>query len=109
MKKKEKNKKDYLDELQSQLSPERIQRAKRHAEKEILSIKLAQLRETMGIKQKDIKMFSQSSVSKIESRKDMKVSTMIEYLSSIALNAEIRAFPKSAAKSHKKEFILLKS
>ena len=109
MKKKEKNKKDYLDELQSQLSPERIQRAKRHAEKEILSIKLAQLRETMGIKQKDIKMFSQSSVSKIESRKDMKVSTMIEYLSSIGLSVEIRAFPKSAAKSHKKEFILLKS
>ena len=51
MKTKGKSNKDYLDELQSQLSPERIQRAKSKAEKEILSIKLAQLRETMGIKQ----------------------------------------------------------
>lgn len=109
MKTKEKNKKDYLDELQAQLSPERVNRAKSKAEEEILAVKLSQLRETMGIKQKDVKMFSQSSVSKIESRKDMKISTMIEYLSSIGMRVEIRAFPKTAAKSHKKEFILLKN
>ena len=77
MKAKEKSKKDYLDELQAQLSPERVNRAKSKAEEEILAVKLSQLRETMGIKQKDVKMFSQSSVSKIESRKDM---MMVQYL-----------------------------
>lgn len=108
MKTKAKSKKDYLDELQLQLSPERIQRAKKHAEKEILSIKLSELRETMGIKQKDVKPFSQSSISKIESRKDLKVSTMIEYLSSIGMSVEIKVFPKRALKNQKKEFVLLK-
>lgn len=47
----------------------------------------------MGIRQEDIKGFTQSSISKLESRKDIKVSALIEYLDNIGMGVEIKAYP----------------
>ena len=98
--------KDFIDELSSTLPGERVKRAQKDAEKEILQIRLSTLREKQGLKQEDIKSFTQSGVSKLESRKDMKISTLIEYLDNIGLGVEIKAYPKNGKK--KDAYILLK-
>src|SRR4030065_171190 len=97
---KEKNKIDFVDELASTLSKDRIKNAKIEAGKEILQIRLAELREKLGIRQEDIKSFSQSSVSKLESRKDMKISTLIEYLGNLGLGIEIKVYPRNKKKKN---------
>jgi len=71
---------DFIDELETTLPEKRIKKAHKEAEQAILQIKLSELREKQGIRQEDIKSFSQSGVSKLETRKDMKISTLIEYL-----------------------------
>lgn len=103
-----KNKLDFVDELASTLPKERIKNAQKNAESEILQIRLSELREKRGLKQEEIKSFSQSSVSKLESRKDMKISTLIEYLDNLGLGIEIKAYPKNS-KKNKDDIILLKS
>ncbi len=99
--------KDFTDELAAMLPKERIERAKRDAEKEIFQIRLSELRRKTGLRQEDIQNFSQSSISKLESRKDIKVSTLIEYLDKIGMGVEIKAYPKKKRKAGK-EVILLK-
>jgi len=99
--------KDFIDELESMLPPVRVQRAKKEAEKEIFRIRLSELRKQMGVKQEDILSFTQSGISKLESRKDMKISTLVEYLQNIGMGLEIKAYPKKR-KYKEDEFVLLK-
>ncbi|MBA4419410.1 MAG: transcriptional regulator [Syntrophus sp. (in: bacteria)] len=101
-------KEDFIDELASIMPPERVERAKREAEKEIFQIRLSELRKKMGIRQEDIKSFTQSGISKLESRRDMKVSTLIEYLDSIGMGVEITAYPKKVIKKRIDAVTLLK-
>jgi hypothetical protein len=64
----------------------------------------------MGIRQQDVKSVTQSGVSKLESRKDIKISTLLEYLDDIGMGVEIKVFPKQKdRRSNKEEIILLKS
>ncbi len=104
---KQKNK-DFTDELAAMLPAERLERAKRNAEKEIFQIRLSELRNKMGIRQEDVKGFTQSSISKLESRKDIKISTLIEYLDNIGMGVEIKAYPKNKRKKTTGEVVLLK-
>jgi hypothetical protein len=103
-----KMKKDFLDELASTLPEKRIRKAYKEAKKEILQIRLAEIREKQGIRQEDVKSFSQSSVSKLETRKDMKISTLVEYLHNLGLSIEIRAYPLDKKKKGE-EIIILKA
>ena len=100
--------KDFTSELAEMLPPERVARAKREAEKEIFQIRLSDIRKEMGIRQEDIKTFSQSSISKLEARKDIKISTLIEYLESLGLGIEIKAYQKSKGRKKNQEYVLLK-
>lgn len=104
---KEKNK-DFTDELAAMLPQGRVERAQREAEKEIFQIRLSELRKRMGVRQEDIKEFSQSSISKLESRKDIKVSTLIEYLANIGMGVEIKVYPKNKKGKPGEEVVLLK-
>jgi hypothetical protein len=97
--------KDFLDELEAMLPPVRVQRAKKEAEKEIFRIRLSELRKQMGVKQEDIRAFTQSGISKLESRKDMKISTLVEYLQNIGMGLEIKAYPKK--RKHKADEVVL--
>lgn len=99
---------DYIDELEALLPKDRVERARRTAEKEIFAIKLAELRKMMKIRQEDIKAFTQSGISKLEKRNDMKLSTLIEYLDSIGMGMEIKTFPKTSGKKHGKDIVLLR-
>jgi hypothetical protein len=99
---------DFIDELASMLPPERTEKAKREAGKEIFQIRLAELRTKMGVRQEDMKTFTQSSISKLEARKDVKVSTLIEYLESIGMGIEIIAYPKKPTRNNFEAITLVK-
>jgi hypothetical protein len=90
-------------ELEARMDPEVLARAKRMAQKESLNIRLAMLREKYGIKQDEIINFTQTAVSKIENRKDIRISTLIDYLDSLGMGLEITAYPKN---SNEKELLL---
>ncbi len=100
--------KDYTSELAEMLPPESVDRARKAAEKEIFQIRLSELRKKMGIRQEDIKSFSQSGISKLEARKDLKISTLIEYLDNLGLGVEIKAYQKKQGRKKNQEFVLLK-
>ncbi len=98
--------KNAVKAMEASMTPEHIHRARAEAEREILSIRLAELRERRGIKQTDIAAFSQTSISKLERRKDMKISTLIEYLEGIGMGLELRVYPKDGKDSCKTETLL---
>ena len=100
-------KKDFINELSGTLPKKSVERAIKNAAKEIFMIRLAEIRKSRGIKQEDIKAFSQSSISKLESRKDMKISTLIEYLGELGMGIEIKTYPKTKHRK-KEETILIK-
>lgn len=99
--------KDAIKMMESQMSPESVKKAHLKAEQEILAIRLASLREEENFLQSEMKNFSQTSISRIEKRKDMKISTLIDYLDSLGMGLEIIAYPKTET-LNKKEKILLK-
>ncbi|HUW42441.1 MAG TPA: XRE family transcriptional regulator [Rectinemataceae bacterium] len=98
--------KNVVKAMEASMTADQVHRAHVEAEREILSMRLAELRERRGIKQTDISAFSQTAISKLERRKDMKLSTLIEYLEGIGMGLEIRVYPKGSKDSHKTETLL---
>ena len=92
-----------ISELDGKMNPEVLAKAKKMAEQESLNIRLGLLREKYGIKQSEIANFTQTAVSKLENRKDMRISTLIDYLESLGMGLEITAYPKN---STEKELLL---
>ena len=99
--------KDAIKMMESKMSPKSVRQAHIKAEQDIMTIRLAQLREELNVKQSEMTNFTQSSVSKIEKRKDIKISTLIDYLNSLGMGLEIITYPKISV-SNKQEKILLK-
>ncbi len=99
--------KDAIKMMENNMSAEAVRRAHIKAEQDLMTIRLAQLREEQNIKQSEMANFTQSSVSKIEKRKDMKISTLIDYLDSLGMGLEIITYPKTAT-SNEQEKVLLK-
>jgi len=85
------------------MEPAVLEKARRMAAKESLNIQLAMLREKYGVRQSDITNFTQTAVSKLENRKDIRISTLIDYLDSLGMGLEITACPKN---STEKELLL---
>ena len=99
--------KNFFSFAESVMSKDDIQEARSKADKMIFKLKLAELRKKFGIKQSDLKGFSQVSISRIESRNDIRISTLIDYIHACGLGLEIKAVP--IKKNKKDEFFLLKS
>ena len=78
------------------------------AKKDILKIKLSELRRMMNVTQQEIKGFSQPAVASLEKRKDMKLSTLVHYLSEIGMGMEIKVYAKKSSAVVPEEMILLK-
>ncbi|MCL2599727.1 MAG: helix-turn-helix domain-containing protein [Treponema sp.] len=83
-----------IGELDAKTSPAVLEKARKLYEQESLNIKLKVLREKYGVRQTDIANFTQTAVSKLESRKDMRISTLIDYLDSLGMGLEISAVPR---------------
>ena len=97
---------DAIKMMESKMSPESIIRSRIMAEQEILTIKLGQLREKLGVKQDEFNNFSQTSISRLEKRKDIRISTLIEYLNNLGMGLEIKTFPKNNISKVKEEVLL---
>lgn len=100
-------KKDFLSELRESIPKEVFAKAEKKAKREIFLIELRELRKRFGITQQNFKNFTQSGISKLENRNDMKLSTLIEYMDDIGLCMEIKIYPKKTKK--KEEIVLLKT
>lgn len=98
--------KSAIAAMECMMSPEAVQRARIKAEQEILAIKLGQLREKRGLKQNEINNFSQTSVSRLEKRRDIKISTLVEYLNSLGMGLEIKTYPKDKCVKSEEEILL---
>jgi hypothetical protein len=90
---------DFLKLLEKRMSPGAIARSRDNAKREVFRIRLADLRRQQGIRQKQIGSFSQSSLSKLEARSDMKISTLIDYLEAIGMGIQIKALPRGKSKN----------
>lgn len=95
----------FFTEAANSLPEKSLKKAEEKAQKTILQIKLTELREKQGLKQSDISEFSQPSLSRMENRKDMKLSTLINYIHGLGMELEIKAKPK---KHGKKPVVLYK-
>jgi len=76
-----------LSELDAKTSPEILAKARKLYERDSLNIKLKALRGKYA-------NFSQTAISKLERRKDLKISTLIDYLESLGFGLEITALQK---------------
>jgi hypothetical protein len=92
--------------MEKTMSPEQVQKARVAADREVLSIELSKLRESQGIKQSEFSSFTQTAISKLEKRRDMKLSTLIEYLSQIGMGIEILVYRKAARGRGRKQTLL---
>ena len=93
-----------ISELDKKIKPEVLAKARKLCEQDLLNIRLKELRDKSGIRQNDLANFSQTAVSKLEQRKDIKISTLIDYLDSLGMGLEIAAL--SRGKAAKKEVLL---
>jgi transcriptional regulator with XRE-family HTH domain len=97
---------DAIKMMESKMSPESVARSRMMAEQEILTIRLGQLREKLGVKQDEFNNFSQTSISRLEKRKDIRISTLIEYLNNLGMGLEIKTFPKNHINNVEEEVLL---
>jgi hypothetical protein len=101
---------DFFEEAQKSMSQDSIRRAEREANKIMLTLGLAELRKHAGRSQSEISGYRQSSVSKIEARKDMKISTLVSYCRSLGMGVEINVVQVNAkGKSIKKNLLRIPS
>jgi transcriptional regulator with XRE-family HTH domain len=87
-----------ISELEARMDPEVLARAKKMAQEESLNVRLAILREKYGVKQNELTAFTQTAVSKLENRRDIRISTLIDYLNSLGMDLEIIACPRTPAR-----------
>jgi hypothetical protein len=83
-----------ISDLDAKVSPEVLTKARKLYERESLTMRLKALRGKYGIKQGDVVNFTQTAISKLERRRDIKISTLIDYIESLGMGLEITALPK---------------
>lgn len=97
---------NFFKEAEKKVSPKILARARDAAQREIFRIRLAELRGKYKIKQADFKKFKQASISRIENRADIRISTLVDYLHDIDMELTISAKPRKQKEN--KAFVLLK-
>jgi hypothetical protein len=98
--------KDAMKAMESVMSDESIARSNEIYEREVLMLNLAELRAHYNVKQTDITGFSQPAISRIEGRTDIKLSTLVKYLSQMDLAMEIKVRPRKPRKGVPTEVVL---
>jgi transcriptional regulator with XRE-family HTH domain len=87
--------------LRAKMSPEARARAQARADAMLAEMALAELRKAFEVSQEDLAKLlkvTQASVSKMENREDLHLSTLVAYIKALGGELEILAhFPKKAA------------
>ena len=98
--------KDAMAAMERVMSEESIDRSNAIYERELLMLNLAELWEQYKVKQKDIKGFSQPAISRLEGMSDIKLSTLVTYVSQMDLETEIKVRPRHHRKGTPSEVTL---
>lgn len=99
---------DFFESAKKTMSSESIEIAKNKANKILFNIKLSDLRKQSGVKQTEIEGFSQTSISRIEGRDDIKLSTLVDYIHALGMEIEIKVINKKK-RNQDKEILLMKA
>lgn len=96
MAKSKKKYQDFFDSARAVMPPARFKRSIERGQKIVAFLQLAEARKKMGLRQVDVKGYTQDEISKIENRSDIKLSTLVEYMKSIGMGIKIIGLPRNA-------------
>jgi hypothetical protein len=102
--KKPKYNSDFFESAQKIMGKKNFSKALKDAENMAKELRLKAARELLGKNQADLKGMTQPEVSKIESRKDLKISTLAKYAEALGMQLRITLVSK---KDKKKKPILV--
>ena len=88
-KNKTKHNPDFFSHAKDSLGKDRFGKAIKKGQVRTQELRLKAVREKLGMNQKDLKGLTQPEASKIEGRKDLKVSTLKKYARSLGMKLSI--------------------
>ena len=80
---------DFFDYAKKVMGKKRYKKAIKEGRDLVYELRLKMVREKMGLNQTDLKGLTQPEVSKIEGRKDMKLSTLKKYAKAMGMKVKI--------------------
>lgn len=86
---KNKNHSDFFEHAQKSMGKERFNKAVKKGKRIAHELSLKAARESLGLNQTDFKGLTQPEVSKIEARKDVKLSTLQKYAKAMGMKLKI--------------------
>lgn len=89
MKKINKHNPDFFSHAKKALDKESFSKAVKKGQKKAQDLRLKMARELIGLNQTDLKGMTQPEVSKIEKRKDLKISTLNKYAKAMGMKLKI--------------------
>jgi hypothetical protein len=95
MKKKlKKHNQDFFAHAKEIMGEERYSRSVKKGQEKVHELRLKMAREMIGLNQTDLKGMAQPEVSKIEGRKDLKISTLDKYAKAMGMKVKISLVPE---------------
>ena len=80
---------DFFKSAKKEMGEERFTKALKTGKEKAGQIRLKMAREMIGLNQTDLKGITQPEASKIEGRKDMKISTLSKYAKALGMRVRI--------------------
>lgn len=93
-KKSQKHNQDFFSHAKEVMGEERFSKAIKKGQEKTHELRLKMAREMIGLNQSDLKGMTQPEVSKIEKRKDLKISTLNKYAKSMGMKVKISLVPE---------------
>ena len=88
-KKTKKNESDFFAHAKKVMGEERFSKSLKKGQESAHAIRLKMAREMIGLNQTDLEGMTQPEVSKIEGRKDLKISTLDKYAKAMGMKVKI--------------------
>jgi hypothetical protein len=88
-KKTKKHNQDFFAHAKKVMGEKRFSKALKKGQEKVHELRLKMAREMIGLTQTDLKGMTQPEVSKIEKRKDLKISTLDKYAKSMGMKVKI--------------------
>lgn len=85
---------DFFVHAKKRLGKEAFDRAIKKGQEKSFELRLKMARELVGLNQTDLKGMTQPEVSKIEKRKDLKISTLEKYARAMGMRVKISLVPE---------------
>lgn len=94
---------DFFKNAEKVMGKKRFTKAIKEGEALTLDLRLKMARELLGKNQADLKGMTQPEVSKIEARRDLKISTLVKYAEALGMQLKITFESKSKSGVDKKK------